>query len=83
MQEFHGELDFPIIVVCGQKRGDFLRNVGKSDENVGISIKDVGKKRGEKRGGKRGEIPTLEIPKSLGKFHMYGLLWSHEFLPNP
>ena len=49
--------------------GIFLRNVGKSDKNVGISIKDVGKR----RGGKRGEIPTLEIPKSLGKLHMYGI----------
>ena len=48
--------------------GIFLRNVGKSDKNVVLSIKDVGKK----RGGKRGEIPTLEIPKSLGEFNMYG-----------
>ncbi len=51
--------------------GVFLKNVGESDINVGISIKDVGKKRGEERGGKRGEIPTLKIPRSLGKFHMY------------
>ncbi len=51
--------------------GIFLKNVGKSDINVGISNKDVGKKRGGKRGGKRGEIPTLEIPESLGEFIMY------------